>query len=253
MSAYTGWEFGIPPIEWLRILSMDTGGATANHLTWSALDPNGYLIAYDEINYVTTDMRKLADMALPKMKHPSGQEFQWKARIVDYENKVAADDMGKYGIQFDNAIKHNKLTSVQRLTGYLHPNPRRPFPDWHPRAGQPGSPLLFILDDCRKLIQEIPLQRWKPERNGDSLKDEMDRSIRHDAVDTLLYIVRLLPTPKDVPIKSFTMTEDLRSLQSKLYWEDVKRRELTLKQARTEPRKKYNPIHANGGYSPWSR
>lgn len=246
---YEGWVDGIPPATWKRIMTMDVGGATPNNLEWFAQDPESMsLVAYDEVNMTTTSMRDIAERALPKMKHPSGAEYDYIAKAGDYENRVALDDMGRHGITFTNAVKHNKILSIHRLAGYLHDNPKRPFPVWHPRAGQFGAPLLFITLACKHLIRELPQQKWKSERIGDSIKDEMDRSVIHDAVDCALYATRILPAPATIPIPKIAIENDTRSLQSRLYWEDV-RREKERKMA-AETRKKYNPSH--GGGRNWS-
>lgn len=243
---YTDWFDGIPPLLWPRVLSMDIGGATPNAMEWFAQDPESLsLVAYDEVNHVTTDMREMALRALPKMKHPSGAEYQWLAKIGDYENRVALDDMGRHGIRFTNAVKQNKITSIHRLAGYLHPNPKRPFPSWHPSAGLLGAPLLYIMPACKQLIKEIPQQKWKHERTGESMKDEMDRNVRHDAVDCALYVARIMPAPATIPIPKSSAAMDSRSLMSKLYWADVKKHEESKSQL--APRKKYNPTHTGGG------
>jgi hypothetical protein len=242
--AFEGWINGIPPLAWERALAMDIGGASPNAMEWFARDPvSKSIVAYDEVVKITTDMREMVRLALPKMRHPDGQEYNYLFKIGDYENRVALDDMGRNGIPFTNAIKQNKLVSVHRLAGYLHPNPKRPFPTWHPRAGELGAPLLFITQACKTLISEIPQQKWKNERGGDSMKDELDRAVRHDAVDCALYVTRVLPAPAEIPVPKI-LFDDVRSLQSKLYWEDVKR--FREKGNQMAPRKAYNPSHGGG-------
>jgi hypothetical protein len=249
--AFEGWTDGIPPVEWPRVLAMDVGGATANALEWGAKDPVSHsLVMYDEINVVTTDMRLVAEQAKPKMKTLTGEEYHFLFKVIDHENRIAGDDMARHGLRFTNAVKQNKALSIHRLSGYLHPNPLRPFPIWHPRAGQLGSPLLFIMSPCKNLIKELPVQKWKT-GEGDMVKDEMDRTIRHDAVDCLLYIARLLPAPVDIPILKVKAVEDPRSIQSRLYWADVKKHAEKMSEAET--RRKYNPGHGGGTWGVQSR
>jgi len=243
---FDGWVNGDPPQTWDRFLAFDVGGSSANVMEWAALDPiSKSLIFYHEIHKVTTDMRLLAEMAIPYLKSADGREYNFIAKVGDYENKIALADMGKYGITFTNAVKQNKLTSVHRLAGYLHPNPQRVFPTWHPRAGQFGAPLMYITPSCPHLIEEIPQQKWKSDQKGSDLKDEMDRGVKHDAVDCALYIVRILPAPADIPISKPKTVTAAKSLQSKLYWADVKAKEQ--KKSASEPRKPYNPNHGAGG------
>lgn len=245
--AFEGWTNGIPPREWARILSIDVGGASPWAFEWSARDPQGYVVVYDEIYMVTSDIDKLVGLALPRMKHPDGDYPTWLGKLIDYENKIAAEDLRRRGILVTNAIKHNKLASVHRLHGYLHPNTRRPFPGWHPRAGQPGSPLMFIMSRCKNLIHELPQQKWK-EGTGDSMKDEMDRSVANHAVDTILYTVRILPHPSEIKIEYKPPESNINQISS-LYWEDVKRQ----KELKNQPegRRPYKASHILEGPKRW--
>lgn len=252
---YLNWKDGIPPASWVRMLAMDVGGATANALEWGAICPDTKsLVIYDEVHKVTTNMREVADLALPKMK-PEGSESEYNflAKVGDYENRVALADMSRHGITFTNAVKHNKTISVGRLSGYLHPNPKRPFPLWHPLAGQFGAPLIYVMSACSHLINEIPQQKWKKAEiakggDGTSVKDELDRSVPHDCVDCVLYITRILPAPATIEIPKINLLTDTRSLQSKLYWEDVRRKKES--QSATAPHKPYSPSH-DGGNDQW--
>ena len=241
--AYEGWEDGAPPLVWPRYLAYDVGGASANVMEWAAQDPVSLsLVYYDEVHKITTDMRLLADLALPKMKNSGGEEYTFAARAGDYENRIALDDMAKFGIRFDNAGKQNKLLSVRRLSGYLHPNPKRPFPAWHPDAGKMGAPLMFIMPACKHLIEEIPIQKWKEDRSSDEHKDELDRNVKHDAVDCSLYISRIVPAPAMVAIVEVKLNKtNAKSRQSMAYWEDVRR--LEKNKSAGESRKKYSISH----------
>lgn len=243
--AFEGWEGYIPPITWDRVLAMDVGGATNNALEWGAICPDtNSVVIYWELVKTTTDIRLLASLAKPFLCHPDGQEYNFRFKVGDYENRIALDDMGRHGVKFQNAVKHDKNLSIQRMAQYLHPNPMRPFPSWHPKAGQLGAPLMFIAPNCVQLLREIPNQKWKTNEGG-VLKDEMDRSIRHDTVDCILYICRMLPAPAAIPVPKRIVLEKKgsNSIMSKLYWYDVKKAEENLK---TPERRPYNPAHQGG-------
>jgi hypothetical protein len=100
------------------------------------------------------------------------------------------------------------------------------------------------MNRCKTLIRELPQQRWK-EGTGDSLKDEADRDVRHDAVDCLLYTVRQLPLATEVKITPVSTSDSKMSLMSRLYWEDVKKQKELESQG--ESRRPYNPGHVLGG------
>lgn len=120
----------------------------------------------------------------------------------------------------------------------------RPYPSWHPKAGQLGAPLMFITPNCPELLREIPNQKWK-KPDGGVAKDEMDRSIRHDTVDCILYICRMLPAPATIALPKHVVIEKTKgSLMSKMYWHDVKKAEENKK---TPERRAYNPAHQGGG------
>lgn len=241
--AYEGWMGFVPPASWERVLAMDIGGATPNNMEWAAICPETQsLVFHSEVNKITTDMREMVKLAQPFMKSPNKEEYNFRFKAGDYENRIALDEMGRNGITFTNAVKQNKLKSVHRFASYLHPNPLRAFPSWHPLAGKLGAPLVFISPECKTLIREIPQQKWKTERAGDSMLDELDRAVRHDAVDCALYIVRLLPAPNTIPLPKVAAAELSRqALMSKLYWEDAKK--FAEKHSDVKPRKKYNPSH----------
>lgn len=243
---FQGWENGGPPRSWERLLSFDVGGASPNAMEFAARCPqSSCIVFYDEIHITTTSMRKVAELALPKMKPEGSQEeYNFIFKVGDYENKVALDDMAKYGIRFTNAVKQNKITSVHRLAGYMHPNDKRPFPSWHPRAGELGSPLMFTTPACKHLNEEIPLQKWKNDGKGDSVKDELDRSVKHDALDCALYIARVLPAPALIAIAAVETKEDSMSMQSRMYYQAVKDNEE--RKNNTESRRPYNASHTNG-------
>lgn len=219
---YEGWINGRPPREWLRLLAVDVGGASPWAFEWSAVDPDNNVIFYDEIYEVTSNVDRLVDLALPKMLDENGKPYIFKAKVIDYENKVAAEDLRRRGITMTNAQKHGKASSIHRLSSYLHPNEKHHFPNWHPRAGQANAPRLFITSGCPNLIKELPQQRWKEDSTNERMKDEADRTIPNHATDCALYTARELPEvaklrPTPGPVNTPT------SLISALYWEDVRR------------------------------
>ncbi len=239
--SYTSWPNGIPPREWQRILACDVGGASPWAFEWSALDPWHNLIFYDEIYKVTTDVELLANECAPKMVDEENKPYNFLAKVIDYENKIAAEDLRRRGILFTNAQKHGKAGSIQRLSAYLHPNPKHQFPPWHPRAGQFGSPRLFAMARCKNLIKELPQQRWKAV--SDSLRDEPDRSIANHATDCALYTVRQLPHPMELKPTTDILGAGSTDLRSRLYWHDVqKQREREAPEGRKPYRISRNPV-----------
>ncbi len=222
IGAPEGWVDGRPPKEWHRLLAVDVGGSTPWCWLWSAIDTDGNIIFYDEIYQTTSSAEELVIKARPKMLSEDGVEYTFRSKIIDYENKVAAEDLRRMGIQMNNAQKRDKMSSINRFQEYLHPNPRHRFPAWHPRAGQPGSPRAFILG-CPNLVRELPQQRWKavPMADGE-FKDEADRSIPNHATDCCLYTGRELPRATELPADMWASLETRPTdKMSQLYWTDV--------------------------------
>jgi hypothetical protein len=204
-------------------LAIDVGGTSPWSWLFLAIDPDQNVIVYHEIYKATTLIEDLVKEAKPWMADQEGRPYEFKFKCIDAANKIAADDIRRKGITLTNAIKINKLTSIHRLNGYLHPNPIHAFPQWHPLAGQAGSPRLFIMSSCKGLIKELPQQRWKQNSTGTSMKDEPDPNIADHSVDALLYALRQLPPPYDLkPVPPSKKGEDI-DLRSKLYWIDVKK------------------------------
>ncbi len=216
------WIDGRPPKEWHRLLAIDVGGSTPWCWLWSAVDTDGNIIFYDELYQTTSSAEELVIKARPKMRDEDGKDYTFRSKIIDYENKIAAEDLRRMGIQMNNAQKRDKIASINRFQEYLHPNPRHKFPNWHPRAGQPGSPRAFIVG-CPNFVRELPQQRWKavPMEDGE-FKDEADRSIPNHATDCALYTSRELPRATELPADFWAGLETRpTSKMSEMYWADV--------------------------------
>lgn len=212
---------GRPPKDWNRLLGVDIGGSSPWAWVFAAVDKSGNVIVYDEIYRVTTDTAAIANDAWPRME---GLSFQ--AKVIDYENRIVADDLKRLGINFTNARKRGKMDSILRVTGYLHPQQLHVYPDWHPLSGQRGAPRLFIQSNCVNLIREITQQRWKRIRVSGQVVDDTDPSIPDHAYDALRYI--LMELPKATELKP-TLWQRLGgqpiSKASECYWMDRAKQE----------------------------
>ena len=228
--SYTRWPHDLPPADWSRLLAVDVGGSTPWGWLWTAIDPWSNIIFYDELYKTTDQAPRLVDEAKPKMKDPeSGEDYHFKAKVIDYENKIAAADLQRAGIQMTNARKHDKASSIERLKGYFHCNPKHHYPPWHPKAGEPGSPRAFVMARCKDLRREFPMARWL-EVNGIA-KNEMDRKTGNHLIDCALYTIRELPPPfelKPMPAPLAAVGDNISKI-SELYWYDRKQREQILK------------------------
>jgi hypothetical protein len=162
------------PASWNRLLSVDVGGSDPWAFVFSAVDPFGNVLVYDLIYRPGVLVEPFAKEAKPKIG-----DYRFQAKVIDYENKLAAGELAQHGIVFTNARKQNKNDSIFRLNGYLHPNPEHGYPMWHPKTGETGSPRIFFADNpvMKPMLREIPSQRWLKVRNEDGFKNEPDPSV----------------------------------------------------------------------------
>ncbi len=240
ITAPASWVDGRPPKEWRRLLAVDVGGSSPWVFLWCAVDPHGNLVFYDEIHKVTSNVDELADLARPKMRAEDGEPYSFQAKVIDYENKIAAMDLQKRGIAMTNARKMNKSGqggSTSMLSSYLHPNVNHHFPDYHQYAGKSHAPRCYITTKCVNLRRELPQQAWDRDGSTDALKDVMDRRIPHDTVDTMLYTVREMPHPATIAPMKYAVKGTNRTKMSELYWADLEREKE--KQVDQESRRPY--------------
>lgn len=60
----------------------------------------------------------------------------------------------KLGIRLIPANNRRKVGFIEILSR-LKPDPARRFPLWHPKAGEPGAPSLFIVETCVETIDQL--------------------------------------------------------------------------------------------------
>jgi hypothetical protein len=233
-----GLPYGIPE-TWNRVLSLDVGGTDPWAWLWGAVDPWGNLIIYDEINKPGTKIEPFAKAALPKIG-----TLRFQSKVIDYENKVVAGELRDYGINFTNAKKQNKNDSIFRADGYLHPNPKHGFPEWHPRYGEKGSPRLFVTRQCKHLIKQIPQARWLKQKGSDVLKNELDPDAGpDDSYHAFLYMIRELPRATELEVSLIAnLRPEISSMSRMMHFSERARKQEKAKQ-------QWN-IHMGGGWKP---
>lgn len=221
-----GWDGPEPPKHWAHYMGIDTGGTDPWAFETSAVDPYGNVIFYTEIYRPEVNVPSFE----PELRRIlDGRKLE--SAPMDYENKTAMEELNRLGLfRVKNAYKRDKIKkSFTQVARYLHPNPERAFPDWHPRAGEPGSPGLFFTEGVPNMVREIPQQRWKKLQGTDISLNEPDSRVSDHAVSALYYTLRERPRPEDalkpVGIKSLQPGIDLRSayhhLLAKQHQEDM--------------------------------
>ena len=125
----------------------------------------------------------------PSIKNATG--FGDKGR-----GETVHSEFSKNGIYLVPA-KNDRLAGRVRVTELLRPDPARLFPEWHPRAGELGSPRLFISTRCPNLIEQIEHAPIDPVEG--EIVDPYWESRSGHAVAALRYLVSTrVATPEDV-------------------------------------------------------
>lgn len=172
--------FTVPP-QWERFECMDHGlsAPTAWHIV--ATDHDGNLVVFD--TYYGYDQRGVLvhEHAAAVLKRRVAWYPQWiepSGRVMRHHPYTIADPAvmtrtsttrrngspatiaTEYLDQSNEEIvlvpgNNDPVAGMARIKELLRIDPDRRFPEWHPRAGEHGSPRLFIVHHCRDLIEQI--------------------------------------------------------------------------------------------------
>lgn len=174
------------PAEWLRFESHDHGIANPTAtLAWAA-DFDGNLIIFD--SYYAPGLVSAHAAALIEKRAAwwPRNERGWLAQSpVSYADPSMWARIGtatKLGdpasivteyleLEVDGFVQANndRKAGRARLLELLKPDPERPFPSWHPRADQPGSPRLFIFRGrAPELVDQLKTAPTNPDPIGQS-------------------------------------------------------------------------------------
>jgi hypothetical protein len=115
---------------------------------------------------------------------------------------VADEFLSDCGIQLERGNNDRRAGHV-RIAELLRCDEQRRFPRWHPRAGEPGAPRLFIMETAgtRELIDQL---LWAPVEDegkplaGEAVDADWERSRGH-AHASLRYGVLSRPKPSSEP------------------------------------------------------
>ena len=194
------WVFGTdrrPPLSWPRGIGQDHGTAKQTACAWITLDEEGFLICYMEYyktGPVGEHVTAIRDLML-KDGHPE-LTLRGDPRIVHHNQginmKISVADIYRHGgepasspgermVQRREAgirIKMSTITdeaAMTALTDLLEPDAGRIFPDWHPKRGEFGAPMLFFTKAVRSGWREMQNLRHPPVEEdglyGEGIKD----------------------------------------------------------------------------------
>jgi hypothetical protein len=171
------------PDEYERGESLDHGQANPTAVLAWAIDYDGNVLCFDE--YYSSGLISGHAAAIKARQAPSfGAQapigLNWWQRRNDrgqYERHSCYADptiRASHGLTsrrgvpasvFTEYVEHgvdhlvmannNRAAGYSRLLELIHPDPKRPYPSWHPRTGEYGSPRLFVFTSCEHLIAQL--------------------------------------------------------------------------------------------------
>ena len=128
-------------------------------------------------------------------KNQAGVGGSWHSVAEEYSENGIDLETG------DNAMQ----ASLDRCGTLLWADPQHPFPAWHPKAGQTGSPSAFFFETCERSIEEVSAWRFKDFRGGGLGLREEPVDVDDHLCDCFRYVATSFPQasrvvkPKPVP------------------------------------------------------
>lgn len=203
------------PDAWERFESFDPGTTNPAAILAYAIDHDGNILVFDEL-YVDDPVPHLPDVVVGLLKerraawHPDG------ATVVCFSDPAAfaqgthtkwgrqpsvVDEFAAAGVALKKAFTNDRVAGYVRVGQLLAPDPTHSFPEWHPRAGQPGAPRIFFFPCCTHLVEQLqsaPLEELGEPHPGEAVSRRWEGPFGH-AHAALRYGVISWPAPSERP------------------------------------------------------
>jgi hypothetical protein len=229
------------PRNWNRYQGVDHGRRNPTAAQWWATDTERNLICYRDYEVAgptpaeharewlqierKAGEKILSRIADPSMfsKNQSRPGGSWHSVAEEYDENGIDLDVG------DNALQ----ASMDRCGMLLWADPQHAFPEWHPRAGQMGSPRAFFLESCERSVEEISSWKFKDFRGAGLGLREEPVDVDDHLCDCFRYVATSFPEASRVakPKKVFTAADWRIARQKRLLREAIEEA-----QARNQPR-----------------
>lgn len=159
------------PREWPKRRGMDFGFNNPTCCLWGARNRDGVWFIYDEHYRAQASVEEHA-REIQKREWDDAQP--WYGPTYSDHEAQTINSYGKLGIHCTPAVKRqNEAIDYVRSLMMLQANEK---------------PKLYILEDCRNLIRELPAWRWKDGTDGRDPRDEPVDKADHSC-DALLYMI----------------------------------------------------------------
>lgn len=186
-----------PPAHWRRYLGWDHGSVNPTACVFVAVEGEHGLV-YNEYYAVGASLHEHAKAVLALCEGDAVPRGGDSKSVLVHMDPATAGDYSQEGRNFMElyaelgilGLPANKNVSagIQYCTEWLIPDKRRPFPAWHPRHGQLGSPkLFFVRERTRSLRHELPLYEWESKSGMASNESEKPRKYLDHALDAWRY------------------------------------------------------------------
>lgn len=193
----------IPVMEinphWRRIAGHDWGYESPGHHLWGAIDPQGGVIIYRELQFRHLDPKEIADV----IQYHQGQDrvtVTWADPSIWAERRhsdlsmdqlEALEEAGKLvlskALQYQAVGLHCEPANNARIAGKSRLHTLL-------REREDGIPLLRIMENCPILIRTLSNLQLDPDRVEDVITDYLPTDeVRDDAYDALRYLVMGVP------------------------------------------------------------
>lgn len=156
------------PREWERLLSLDHGAANPTCVHAWTVDYDGNVLCFGEhyqAGWLVSDHARAIKArcesegwasdgqvptiwADPSVKAQHGTSNRWG------QPASVRSEYLEHGLSLALA-NNDRAAGYMRLLELMRPDPARVFPTWHRRAGETGSPRLFISKECERLIEQF--------------------------------------------------------------------------------------------------
>src|SRR6185437_788205 len=168
-----------------RIEAMDYG---LNGTAWAcvATDYDGNVIFFDTISVKDLLPDQVCELVIAKRKHEWGfDNVVWADPSLFHRTygRARFGEPQTLDLEFTDAGvpisrgNNDPRAGLIRLRDLIEPNEDRKFPEWHPRAGELGSPQLFVVSHNTELIKAItaaPLQPIDKSDAGEKINPEWE-------------------------------------------------------------------------------
>jgi hypothetical protein len=189
------------PNHWPRHIGWDHGTVNPTSVSWIAVDEDGNFILYREYYEVSAVIREHAEavMKLGELD-PLQRGEDGKSILVWMDPATAGDkdptsgrdfmelyrELGILGLKANKAVK----AGVQKVASLFRPDPAHPYPRWHPKAGEYGSPRLFFFSNCHATIHEHELYHYPQKKLGEEKNaEEVPEKYMDHSCDSVRYAI----------------------------------------------------------------